>query len=879
MKKIFLTLLFNILFSAQCFAQTIANHGIDEASVNSLVRDAKNCWECNLIEGIYTYTFNFVFKMYKVLQPIIYQVVIVFLGIWFIWFIATKVIKEQKGDIRELLKEFFVKIFTIVFVWAMLVKVPANEIFKYTIDPIMSFGAGFGKWILVETRNENSIMQNTKLFIKKDKEVLKYNCDDINLSQSTLNMFKNNGIDTEDEMNTDTLKNMICITREYSNSYTVGFRLGLKIVTKGLIGIASNFVAQKITEGARTGASLFSFIPGWGKVVSIVSGIILFFFQIFLWFGWFVNFVIVVLGLGITICFMYVALTYILLILDIIIKLAMVGVMMPITIGAWAFSSNDMTNLRGKLSGKLFWDVLRCSFRLAFLAIAMGISIFLLNELMTTTFDTDDTIVSLYESLVENQSALQHATQWSGVNQSTLDLLNLFISNTGMFVAIILTTLISWMLLTESNKMADSFADSLYSGVKNDTILKGLKTLTLSTIKYIKDGAKPDQEIFIKMKEAKKIGKKQIGKKQNDTYTGGNSTSTSTSSSSIIDLPPEVLVDRFNNQRLNSYTPNPQPQPLYGLGPQNRFRNDIDELKKVNMKIDRVNTINKPKNDFINSKLERFDEYKNLSSDEKMKVQNIIFLDSNQEFKEVEQSTPAIAELVNKIRDSEIVSKNRNDGTAIFTYTNVDKQYFSDSPFEQLKEEYVRHEILQNTRNLKDSEKKSIRNFITNGQSFTNTNPQTGQKFKNQSAEQQYKKLEQEIKSTIRSQKIELDSIGSLNNLLKEQNELTKIHNVLGQTKLTAKSVIQSIKQDELNDLIKEIDNLDGTTLLQRGINTAMHAPYISHLRKQVKKLEKEINNINEKNDLELEEEYDEIVEKWQKKKKRKSRINPERKT
>ena len=64
MKKIFLTLLFNILFSAQCFAQTIANQGIDKFA-NLSARDIKDCWECNLVEGVYTYTFNFVFKIFS----------------------------------------------------------------------------------------------------------------------------------------------------------------------------------------------------------------------------------------------------------------------------------------------------------------------------------------------------------------------------------------------------------------------------------------------------------------------------------------------------------------------------------------------------------------------------------------------------------------------------------------------------------------------------------------------------------------------------------------------------------------------------------------------------------------------------------------------
>ena len=112
MKKIFLTLLFNILFSVSGFAQTIASANYDN-NMSGGIKDINKCWECKLVEGVYTYTFNFVFKMYNILAPIVTTFVLVFLAFWFLWYIWENVIKAQinfkGGNVFDFLKEIALK--------------------------------------------------------------------------------------------------------------------------------------------------------------------------------------------------------------------------------------------------------------------------------------------------------------------------------------------------------------------------------------------------------------------------------------------------------------------------------------------------------------------------------------------------------------------------------------------------------------------------------------------------------------------------------------------------------------------------------------------------------------------------------------------------
>ena len=63
MKKFLLTLLFNLFFSLPTFAQEIVSANYDE-HITGGIKSMDKCWECKLVEGVYTYTFNFVFKMH-----------------------------------------------------------------------------------------------------------------------------------------------------------------------------------------------------------------------------------------------------------------------------------------------------------------------------------------------------------------------------------------------------------------------------------------------------------------------------------------------------------------------------------------------------------------------------------------------------------------------------------------------------------------------------------------------------------------------------------------------------------------------------------------------------------------------------------------------
>ncbi|MDR1476878.1 MAG: hypothetical protein LBI17_01980 [Rickettsiales bacterium] len=69
-----------------------------------------------------------------------------------------------------------------------------------------------------------------------------------------------------------------------------------------------------------------------------------------------------------------------------------------------------------------------------------------------------------------------------------LDILSAFVFNPGILVAILFITLISFTLVSESLRLADEFANSIGQGIGEDTVLKGIKQLTISTIKYIGGG-------------------------------------------------------------------------------------------------------------------------------------------------------------------------------------------------------------------------------------------------------------------------------------------------------------------------------------------------------------------------------------------------------
>lgn len=841
MKKLFLTFLFNIFFALPSFAQTIATQGVDNNLLR--VRDGSECWECKLVEGVYTYAFNFVFKIYHVLQPVIYDIVLVFFAFWFLWIIYTEVIKKQGGNSFDLLKKIFIKIFTILFVWAMLIKVPANEVFKYTIDPIMSLGTGFGKWILVETRNDNLILQNSKL--------PKFNCDDIKLSQTTIDMLRVNGVDANDTMNTDTIKNLICVTREYSNTYNVGLNLGFKIASRGFVGIAANWGTQKINDNLKTFAS---YIPH--KAVSIAVSIVLFLFQALLIFGWMMNFIIIVLGLGIAIAFIYVAFTFISIVLDIVIKLALVGVMMPIVIGAWGFTKGDITNLRSQLSGKLFWGVLRCAFRLIFLAITLSITTFLLTELMTTKFDmaSPETIQTLYESLTKSQSLGQNMLQVIGLNDNTLNLVRILLSP-GMFVAILLTTMICWMLLCESISLADSFSDSLYKGVSDDSVLKGLKSIVTTTYQTVKNGVKRDVSSYKKINtlrdgvadrvegEVSKERASKLKQLERDVFENGEV-------EKIYDLPAENLINHYENIREGNNTNE-------FIGPLSKEDNDKLSQTKItspapyNLQMDNneIQNIERAERQYIDDKLSTYDDYKTLPEDKKENLVGMLYTP--------DKDTDTIDRLNSDTDISRLVNTIQNDVETLFPMTTSDTNTTYDSVLQQMKDEYTRDKVLNLVMDEADNgvlnnetDRQNLKNFITKNADS-----------KNKKLQNLYDTFKDRVKSDLLMKKKKLDEVY-------EQRRLHTLDNRL-KSVLDARTVVQAIKKEELDEIQTEIDNLSfSDTPAKRFM-----------LRRQLKKLQKEIDDIEEKDNLELEDEYDGIVSAYRSgKRKRKSKINPNKK-
>ena len=854
MKKVLFTLLFNLIFAIKSFAQEIATANIDNNMVGG-IKSMDKCWECKLVEGIYTYTFNFVFKMYNILAPIVSTLVLVFLAFWFLWFIWNQVIKSQinfkGGDVFDFLKQIWIKLFTVLFVLTLLSRVPANEIFSYTIDPIMSFGAGFGKWILVETRNENEIMQNYTSAIK-NKQLPKYNCDDIKLSANTINMLKVNKVDANDKMNVDTLKNLICITGEYANSYSIGLNLGSKILSRGLIGVAEDYGA----EGIRKLVDNFSsFIPqvGWGKVAYIIIKILLVVAKVWIMVGIGVNMLIACIGLFIMIQFMYVGLTFITMILDIVIQLALVGVMMPITIGSWAYADKGLGNLRGKLSGKLFWGVLRCSFRLAFLAISMSISIFLLNELMTSSFsvDSNQTMLSLYDSLGSNDGLWSQGT---ALNKQTREFLSLLISNTGLLIAMIFTTLVSWMLLRESIKKADSFSSSLYSGVSNDSILDGLKNLTTSSIKYVMGGVKRDVDFYKKMKETKQYmkdekakeestaRKSEIKKWEDEIFNEGKE-------DHLLDVPAEDIVNEYekirNFEDNKDTTSEPKEDSKKELQDTNNDKNkeEIENLQSSEMS-------------FISNELAS-PEFKELSEDKKEKLASAIISDDKKAMLEVSEDDEIARMFETKnltpMEDDEIIKDKAVTDNLIATDAISDEDL--SNPVLKLHASYIRQQIIEEINTLPPNERKEIKKFMALKKKPKLSTKEEKVEFEKQ--KQIYERLESKVKTDLLAKKKKLDVLMEERKNIKTKSKKESV--------LTTKNVIKAIKQDELNELNAELEDLNLTDVVKR-----------SYLRRQLKKLQDEISSIDEKNSIELEDEYDEIVDKWRKgKKRRKTKINP----
>ena len=784
MKKLVLTVFFNFLFSSSLLAKTS-----DEV---------RKCWECNLIEGIYTYTFNFVFKMYKVLAPIIYDIALVLLLFSILWLIYKKVIKGDTGDFWDLAKDFFLKIFAMIFVWAMLLQVSAGEIFSYTINPIMNFGSGFGSWILKETRADNEIMSYYKVPMN--------NCEDIKISKNTSDMINQNAANDDDaEMMEATIRDLVCITNEYSNSYTVGINLGFKLMVKGLKEFSVAKISEKVNNFIE---NIMQFTPYKGFAIAIY--IIL---QIFIYISYGITLLVVILGFGIATAFLYVAFTFLMAMLDIVIKLAMVGVMMPITIGSWAFSGKDIYNLRGKLSSQLFWSVLQSSFRLIFIAIAMSITTFLLSELMTTTFDTGNSIVSvksIYDSLDY---------------KTGVEILHLFVSNTGMFVAILISTMVVWLLIGESISMADSFSSALFKGTSDANILNGFKQLTFSTI----------ETIF------------SVSHQVANNYRAENKLKNAFEKNNQVARDKDIVnvINKYRNQK-NNDDDTIIPSQSVSQSTLKNIKTNIDELNtKLSKQTQSVS-------DFVKDKFDNIPEYKNLSTEKQEIISDFIYMDN------ANKSSGA--------NDTEIrtfIAALEKSPDIYFPKTSSDVNKSSLPTINKIREEYIKTEVLKKFTPNYLKKNRQIKEVFVNA--YKNNDIKELNRLR-QSMPTDYKIFIKEVNKLTDNVKLDLkkkrDTIYNLRGEIKSIHSKYKgkldIHN----EKLTAKNVIMLIKEAELEDYKKELSEIN---ILTSPIKFA-------YLRKKIKKLTNEYDDIKESDNYELEDMVDDIIDNFEKQQKRKKR-------
>jgi hypothetical protein len=365
---------FAMLCGLPASAQTIAAVNFDKFE-DVASRSAAQCWECSLIEGLYSYTFSFVYRMYGHIADAVRPLLIIFMCLWFVWYVWENAIVKPQGEIGKLFGDVIKKLFLFVFVLVMLSdKMPPKEVFRWTIDPVMNAGTGLAKWILIETRNNAAVLENSK--------VGRYDCSKIELSANTeaalaghrADSVTRDGLEDEEE----TLKNLMCVTMEFSNTYTIGAQFGFAIVRQGALGFATGYGVEAGYNSGIVQAALLMAVGKWKILIDILLGVVIFM-------GRFLNLLTIAIGGCVVVAFIYVAFTYLTAIIDIVVKLAMVGVMMPVVIGSMLFE-----NVKKELFDKLLFNIIRCAFRIAFLSVAVSISTFLLEELMTMPFSTSN---------------------------------------------------------------------------------------------------------------------------------------------------------------------------------------------------------------------------------------------------------------------------------------------------------------------------------------------------------------------------------------------------------------------------------------------------------------------------------------------------------
>lgn len=759
----------------------------------------QNCWGCNILEGIYVYVFNFVYKLYDKFVPILQKILIIAMAFWFIWYIWTNAIKEQKGNTFSFLKEVFVKLLAYTFVLSFL-SLPAKEIFSYTIDPIMNMGPNFAKWVLTEARADTELFNvSTDSFLGGFK-VQNFSCDDVKLSSyatKVLNHYQKTNLSV-DEMsaNEETLRNLMCITREYENTYNAGSQLGLKIMARAGIGMGEfkllDFVYN--TTAVQTIENLvLSKLGGWG----ILYTIIMFFIKIYLVITFLANVLTFFIGLCIAVAFLYIAFTYLLILLDIVVKLAMVGVMMPITIGAWTFK-----NTRGQLSKPLFFNVVQCTFRIAFLSVAMTISTYLLNELLTTNFNAgpfDITLKSLLDSLGNDGKIVTASSIFNGVNlfSDTNQILATILLNPTIIISSMFVCLISYYLLSESNSMAGKFSSAIGSGVGEDTILNGLKNITISTIRYVKNGVSREANSYLKSEALKdKFNNEFEAKRKLKEKQRNNEDIT------VFDIPIDEAVDLYENGKNlddSEFAPETDNEGSYKTKSTDKVKKEYEERSK------KYNETRQRQNEKIDTALEKYESYKQLDDTEKTMLQDIVLSDDYMENQDLVNNNEHLKEVVNDVKND---SQNPQN----------------DNPFAKVKSDIFKQEMesyIRNSDTIGRNQKRALIKYINQGGKII----------------PEHRKLLNEVEAEVKSKNYkEQKRLEGMKSYVAFRENLQKYH----KNEINAKDLYLILKNNEVESLTSEIENEMNKDVI------FMDRRKLAMLNKKLRKIRKDFESIDE---------------------------------
>ncbi|MCL2439279.1 MAG: peptidoglycan DD-metalloendopeptidase family protein [Alphaproteobacteria bacterium] len=368
------------------------------------IKNFAGCWECNLLEIVFTQMFTVAERMYKIITPAATTAVIVAFAFWFLWYVWENVIfaKSSTGKMAE---DVMKKLVAFAFVLGMM-SLPAMTIFNWTAGIAMEGGAALSKHILERTMANVNLAEHYGGMTGRNTE---------NLYQK---MEEPKKLAEPDGSRPDerTLYNLMVITNAFAKSYQLGFDVGFKVAFSGAAGVLGTMGVQAAADstfvnvlrvslqvairsatitafsaggtfagpagtavGAKAGAWIGSAVSA---VVDFIIGLVI---TISLMFSYLANGLVLVMGIGIVAAFAYVAFYYLTTLFDIIIKLAMIVIMMPIILAAWMFE-----NTRSKISVPMFFTFGKCAFRIVFLSIAVSISIFLFDSIMNYRFGGDD---------------------------------------------------------------------------------------------------------------------------------------------------------------------------------------------------------------------------------------------------------------------------------------------------------------------------------------------------------------------------------------------------------------------------------------------------------------------------------------------------------